>query len=236
MPHFRPASDETLHLPQTRTYTGRLLAGTGQSHGKARDTFGFGLSPEEVFGELRGKYDGTVPDDEIRSIINWARGKKANPSGYETFSHRSSPLTHWETVTEAKATGAVEQFLRGFRCDEPDLSEASPWRPLEDPAFDSLPLLAGLFHRDELVNVTLRHGVGITMSRDDWMRRIRDQGTPSGNIGCFFRPNPVSGTPSGGSGGWTDADVVAHRFAVLESDLLPLRIGPTAPSHRRHHF
>jgi hypothetical protein len=40
----------------------------------------------------------------------------------------------------------------------------------------------------------------------------------------MFRPNPVSGTPTGEKGGWTDNDVTAHRFAVLESDLLPLEL------------
>ena len=38
----------------------------------------------------------------------------------------------------------------------------------------------------------------------------------------MFIPNPVSGTPTGDKGGWTDADITVHRFALVESDILPL--------------
>jgi hypothetical protein len=181
---------------------------------------GNGLSPEAVFAELRGKYDRTVTDGEIRGVIKWACGKNPKPSGHGNRYH-NSPAPRPSPVTVASATAAVERFLKGCRCDEADLFHASPWRPLEEPAFDALPILAGLFYGDELVNVCAEHGAGITKTRDDWMRFIRDNGVPSGSIGCMFRPNPVSGTPTGENGGWTDADVTSHRFAVVESDLLP---------------
>jgi hypothetical protein len=182
---------------------------------------GNGLSPEAVFVELRGKYDHSVTDPEIRGVVKWACGRNPKPSGYGNHYH-NSPAPRPAPVAVTSATAAAERFLKGFRCDEADLWHASPWRPQEDAAFDALLIFAGLFHGEELVNVCAEHGGGVTKSREAWMAYIRDNGAPSGSIGCMFRPNPVNGKPSGDKGGWTDADVTAHRFAVLESDLLPL--------------
>jgi hypothetical protein len=186
---------------------------------------GNGLSPEAVFAELRGKYDRTVTDSEIRGVVKWALGKNFQRSGNGNRHHSNSstpqPLL---PVTPESAAAAVERFLKGFRSDEADLFHASPWQSLKDPAFDALPLLTGLFHGDDLVNVCPVHGVGITKTRDEWMAHVRDHGAPCGSIGCMFRPNPVSGTPTGENGGWTDQDVTAHRFALLESDILPLDV------------
>jgi hypothetical protein len=184
---------------------------------------GNGLSPEAVFAELRSKYDHSVSDVEIRGVVKWACGKNPKPSEYGNRYH-NSPAPRPAPVTVASATAAVERFLKGFCCDEADLFHASPWRPLEDPAFDALPIFAGLFYGEELVNVCVEYGVGITLTRDEWMAHVRDHVAPSGTIGCMFRPNPISGTPTGEKGGWTDNDVTAHRFAVLESDLLPLEL------------
>jgi hypothetical protein len=185
---------------------------------------GNGLSPEAVFAELRGKFpDRDVTDAEIIGVVKWACGKNPQPSGHGTRYH-NSPAPRPAPVTVASATAAAERFLKGFRCDEADLFDASPWRPLEDPAFDALPLLAGMFHGEDLVNFCPEHGVGMTKTRDQWLAHVRDQGAPSGRIGCMFRPNPVSGTPTGEKGGWTDADITVHRFALIESDILPLEL------------
>ncbi|MCE0483116.1 MAG: hypothetical protein LV479_02635 [Methylacidiphilales bacterium] len=185
---------------------------------------GNGLSPEAVFAELRGQYDHTVTDAEIFGVIKWAIGKSPKPSGYGNRYHNASASRPTLPVTKESATAAVGRFLKGFRCDEADLWHASPWRPLEDPAFDSLPLFAGLFHGEDLVNVCPEHGAGITKSRDQWMTHVRDHGAPSGSIGCMFRPNPVTETGSGKDGAICDSDVTAHRFALVESDILPLEL------------
>jgi len=163
-------------------------------------------------------------DVEIWSLIKGAERKNPAPSGYNNRYHNSSASRPVQPVTAESAIAAVERFLKGFRCDEADVWHASPWRPLEDPAFDALPLMAALFYGDDLVNVCPEHGTGITKYRDEWLTHIRDCGAPSGTIGCMFRPNPVSGTPTGEKGGWTDADITAHRFALVESDLLPLEL------------
>jgi hypothetical protein len=185
---------------------------------------GNGLSPEAVFAELRGKFpDRDVTDAEIIGVVKWACGKNPQPSGHGSR-YLNSAAPRPAPVTVASATAASERFLKGYRNDQADLFHVSPWRPLEDTAFDALPLLAGLFHSDDLVNICAEHGVGITKTRDQWLAHIRDQGAPSGRIGCLFRFNPVNGTPSGENGGYTDADVTAYRFALIESDILPLEL------------
>jgi len=201
-------------------------AAPGSRHGQmirvAVPLIGNGLSPEAVFTELRGKYDHTVTDVEIRGVVKWALAKNPQPSGYGNRYHNSPAPRPAQPVTKASASATAKRFLKRGRCDEADLWDVSPWRPLDDPAFDALPLLAGLFHGDDLVNVCPEHGAGMTKSRDEWLGHVRAHGAPSGSIGCMFRPNPVSGTPTGEKGGWTDADITAHRFALVESDLLPL--------------
>jgi hypothetical protein len=181
---------------------------------------GNGLSPDAVFAQMRSIYDQTVPDSEIQGVINWALAKNPQPSGYGSRYHNAPAPRPAQLVTKESASAASERFLKGFRCDEADLWHASPWRPLEALAFDALPLFAGLFYGDDLVNVCPEHGVGITKTRDEWMTHVRDHGAPSGSIGCLFRPNPVSVTPTGDKGGYTDADITAHRFALIESDIL----------------
>jgi hypothetical protein len=183
---------------------------------------GNGLSPEAVFAELRGRYDRTVTDAEIRGVVRWALAKNPQPSISRNRVYSGLPPRPPRPVTRESATAAVERFLKGFHCEEVDLWDASPWSPLEDHALDALLVFAGLFHGDDLVNVCPEHGVGITKVRDEWLAHVRNHGVPCGKLGCMFRPNPVSGTPTGEKGGWTDADVTAHRFAVVESDILPL--------------
>lgn len=181
-----------------------------------------GFFGDAIFAQARNMYGADFPAAEIWSLIRWAQRKLSQPTGHGPY--HNSPLPRpVQPVTRGSATAAVERFLNGRRyVDEAQVRRASPWRPLEDPALDALPALAGLFHANDLVNVCPEHGVGMTKTRDQWMAYIRDQGAPSGSIGCLFRPNPVSGTPTGGKGGNTDADVTAHRFAIIESDILPL--------------
>jgi len=179
------------------------------------------LCGEAIFVQVRGMYGPDFKDAEIWNLIKGAERRNPQPSGFRRYLNSPAPRPALPVTKESAAAG-VERFLKGFRCDEADLWDVSPWRPLEDPALDALPLLAGLFYAGELVNVSSEHGAGIVKTRDEWMADIRDYGAPAGSIGCMFRPNPVSGTATGENGGWTDKDVTAHRFAVVESDILSL--------------
>jgi len=202
-----------------------------------------GLSAEAVFVELRGKYDRDVPDSEIRQVISWAESKVRSRSGagerpYRRTSSaaRPCPARH---VTAEDALASALRWLGGFACEEVDLWEASPWRPLEDWRLDALMLFAGLYGPNDLINIVAEccahHpkegeakwkpiGAGATKTRDDWMRWIRSRGVPECQAGAWVRPNPVRVGGSGKNGAFTDRDVVAHRFLVIESDMLPLDV------------
>jgi hypothetical protein len=203
---------------------------------------GAGLTPDAVFVQLRGTYEPDVSDSEIHDLITWAISKNPQPCGYGRkvracnvpFLQPPKP----ERVTAGQAIANAKKWLGAFRCDEGDLWHASPWRPLEDWRFDAVMLFAALYNKDEYVNVVTDFtigqkdggqkanpkGAGRTLLRDDWMRWIRDQGTPQREAGAWVRPNPVKDHGSGKRGASTDADVTSFRFCLLESDMLPVEI------------
>ena len=212
-------------IPQRTQMELASPATPGKRHEQARriifSLIGQGFCSEAVFAQVRDLYNPDFKDAEIWSLIRGAKGKNPQPSGHGR-QYYNSPAPVVPPVTEETATAAAKRFVRGFPCNEANLWHASPWRPLEDPGLDALLLFAGLFLRGELINVCVELGVGVTQTRDQWMLHIRERGSPSGSIGCMFRPNPVTGKPTGEKGGWTDKDIIAHRFSLLESDLLPL--------------
>src|SRR5215472_2588149 len=198
-----------------------------------------GFTPDAIFVQFRHQYPSDVTDREIQDIITWAAAKISQPCShawksrnYHTRNLRRVVMP--DRVTSEEATANAEKWLGDSRINEADLWEASPWRPLEDWRFDSLMLMAGLYAKEERINViadfTLEHkdseranpkGAGKTLLRDDWMRLIRDHGTPQTQAGAWIRPNPVQERGSGWNGSITEADVTSYRFCLLESDALP---------------
>jgi hypothetical protein len=194
---------------------------------------GAGLTTEAVFAQLRSMYDSDVSDKEISDLISW--GVSKNPQACVNNAGRSLHVPAKPKPITAEQAGAnVERWLGSFRCDDCSLWHASPWRPLEDWEFDSLPLLAALYGKDEHINIVTEFtieekdgkqkanpkGAGKTLLRDEWMRWIRDKGTPQSKAGAWIRFNPVKKRGSGKAGAITDADVTSYRFTILESDLL----------------
>lgn len=122
---------------------------------------------------------------------------------------------------------AAENYLGGFRCDEADLWEASPVRLKGDWRTDAALLARHLYHPDERINFVTTYaekdgkarpaGVGETLERDDFIA-LHSKGVPSSKAGGWLRMNPVNGQ------GVTDANVTAYRFALLESDCVPLEL------------
>jgi hypothetical protein len=143
-----------------------------------------------------------------------------------------------ERVTAEQAIVNTENWLGGFRCDVCDLWHVSPWRPLEDWRLDPLMLFAALYGKEDYINVVTDFtiekkdgghkanpkGAGRTLLRDDWMRWVRDHGTPKSKAGAWVRPNPVKDNGAGKRGASTDADVTSFRFCLLESDMLPVEL------------
>jgi hypothetical protein len=205
---------------------------------------GNGLTPEAVFAQLRFMYEPDVSDREINDLIAWAVSKNPQPCGhdYKVHGHDAQPSRtpiKPERVTGEEARANVEKWLNGFRCDEWDLWHVSPWRPLEDWRFDSLMWFAALYDKSERINVVTDYaaeakadgsrkanpqGAGKILFRDEWMRSIREHGTPQSDAGAWIRPNPVKKNGSGKDGAVRDADVVTYRFCLLESDELPVEI------------
>ena len=87
-------------------------------------------------------------------------------------------------------------------------------------------LFAAFYLGHEYVNIVTdldpRKDGSQTKLRDDWMRHFRKHGVPQSKAGAWFRFNPTKEKGSGKYGWHTDDDVTAHRFALIESDKLPL--------------
>jgi hypothetical protein len=218
-------------------------APAGSRHEQAKrlslSLIGQGLTPAAVFEQLRAMYDADVTDRELQGVIQWAAAKNPQPCGYGAPMPRqriATPPTPRAETTQEQAIANAENWLGGFRCDGCDLWHRSPWQPLEDWRLDSLMFLAGLYDAADFVNIVTDYtttrkkdgeektnpsGAGRTMLRDDWMREIRDNGTPKSEAGAWVRMNPCQPEGSGKGGAICDEDVTAHRFALLESDKLP---------------
>jgi len=121
---------------------------------------------------------------------------------------------------------AVEKYLRGFKCDEVDLWEASPIRPPDDQTKDGACLVAMLYEADDLINVVTDYnidekgkarpvGVGVTLPRNEMIRRLARREFQS-DAGTWLRMNPLDGR------GVSDVNVTAFRFALIECDSAPL--------------
>ena len=127
-------------------------------------------------------------------------------------------------------TAATEQFLKGFRCSELDLGEASPRRVDGESRYDGAVIVGALYQPQEQINFVTEFdtaanrdgqikakpkGRGLTFERDALVARFQQGGTDSSDAGAWLRMNPVDGR------GIADANVTAFRFALLESDTLP---------------
>jgi hypothetical protein len=223
--------------PRTLAELARPAAPGGRHEQARRIIFSLvaqGFCGEAIFAQIRGMYAADFKDTEIWHLIRGAVRRNPLPAGHDDhrYQTRSRPATARRSppVTTEKAVAAAERFLRGFRCNEADFCDASPWRPLEDWRMDSLMVFAGLFYGEEHVNVVAEHvdgrpvGAGQTMLRDEWLRRFRDQGMPQCPAGAWFRFNPVREKGSGMGGAICDADVTSFRFMLLESDKLPMEL------------
>lgn len=127
---------------------------------------------------------------------------------------------------------SMENWLKGFRCGENDLYDASPIKPSSDFTQDGALLVDSLFLPGELVNFVTRYtmytrqtdgavksnpaGYGESVSRDDLVQRWMASGMPKSEAGGWMRMNPMDGE------GVDDANVTVFRYALLEWDRIPL--------------
>jgi hypothetical protein len=225
--------------PRTRDEI-RSPAPVGQRHEQAKriaiSLKGQGLNPEAIFAQLRGMYEDDFSDDEIAGLITWVTGKNPQPCRKKSiFNFRNSNKDR-PRFTKEQAIANAKKFLADCHCTIADLWHESSVRPSTDWLEDAALLISTLYRPDELLNVVwdfvpdrkkpdkaYPRGGGLTLSRDDWIETLRQYENPCGDAGCWIRPNPVSSKQgSGREGSFTDKDVAAYRFLLLESDDLPI--------------
>jgi hypothetical protein len=224
--------------PRTR---GEILlpAPPGQRHEQAKriiySLVGQGLNRDSIFGITRGIYDDDFGDNEIVSLIEWAFAQNPRPCKRTRTLHFNNG-SKGPRVERDQAIANAKKFLAGWHCTTADLWHESSVRPSTDWLEDAALLIGKLYEPNELLNAVwdfvpdrkkpekaYPRGGGLTLSRDDWIETLRQYENPCGDAGCWIRPNPVSSKQgSGREGSFTDKDVAAYRFLLLESDDLPI--------------
>lgn len=204
---------------------------------------GFALGEPDAFAVLSEYNRGCLPpwsERELRhKIESVSRAQFGEPRGcllvsggvvgpQRRFAPRNCPAARPANPVEAS-----EKFLNGFRCGVADLAAASPVNLDGDPRFDGALLVGNLYAPGELVNFVTEHetaidksgevkarpiGYGMTLDRDDLLARFRKSGSDTGKAGAWLRMNPLDGK------GVADVNVTAFRFALLESDKLPVEL------------
>ena len=212
----------------------------------AMELLGNGISESTVEVTLLEKFPAAAPK-EILDIIRWALAHNPEPSalpgqGFSPhlrngFFHREPAFKSVPPPAKPKPSAAMracERWLNGRLCSENDLHDASPLKPdSNDFTRHAQLLFESLYAEADCLNIVCKHtinphgkanphGPGKSLPSLEWCRWFRDKGVPAMNAGAWLRPNPVTETGSGAGGAVMDADVIAPRFLLLESDCLPL--------------
>jgi hypothetical protein len=186
---------------------------------------------EEADANKQGLVRGWLLDGESLSQNCRVRSESTKP--------KSAPVAK-KLTPEQKAerwAQAIKTKLAGFVADPYDVWEASPSRLLDDYASDAQLAISHLCAPVDLINVNCDYrlnpkdgrvdivGPGITRSAAEWNAYLADNPTPYREAGCWWRPNPVRDRRgSGHDGSFTDADIVAFRFHLLEIDAVPMAL------------
>ena len=201
---------------------------------------GFALGEPDALALLREWNQSCLPPwsegELVHKVKSAAGAQHKEPRGYllgEGLSLTRPAATLSRPTGEGKVNpvAATERFLNGFRCTEQDLAEASPVRLDGEWKFDGAVIVGALYQPGEQINFVTDFeptperngkskarpkGCGITIERDQLVARFKETGTDTSEAGAWLRMNPLDGQ------GIADANVTAFRFALLESDTLPL--------------
>jgi len=193
----------------------------------------FALSENEALPILREFNARCSPpwteSELIRKLHSAERQPHAKPRGnLASNTHPMSNVPRGNPPASINPTAAIERFLKGFRCEEVDLWEASPIRPPDDWTKDALVMLQCLYQPGEKINFVtdftakdskaIPAGRGLTVERDALMLRWLTELMPISQAGGWMRMNPVDGQ------GVNDANITAFRFALIECDGAPLEL------------
>jgi len=224
----------TNHLERVRAYIAKMpgaISGAGghdQTFAVACALVKFGLSPDDAWPLLLEYNQRCQPQWNERELRHKLDDAFNRASARNDFNSRAShfSLDRKPKVKIDPAT-ALENFLRGFQCDEVDLWEASPVRPPDDWTRDAIALLETLYLPGEKINFITAYlldgdkarpiGIGETCERDTMIARWRKQ-MPRSDAGGWLRMNPTDGQ------GVADVNVTAFRFALIECDAIPFEL------------
>jgi hypothetical protein len=177
---------------------------------------------------------------ELRhKILSAGKASHNEPRGYllgagaAPWPQRQLAVASAPPAKPVNPVAATERLLKGFRCGEAELFEASPVEVSSDPRFDGAALVEALYKPGELVNFVTAYaqateksgevkarpmGCGMTLERNALVARFRKHGSDTDRGGAWLRMNPVDGK------GVADVNVTAFRFALLESDKIPVEL------------
>ncbi len=211
----------------------------GQRHAAmieiAMPLLGNGMAPQAVFSQLRATFpDADKTDKEILDVVNWCADKNPTPSGYgdAPAPQARRPLAIQKPAKLALSPqDAVTQAIGGQSFSEEWWREKGDPIPT-NPAGQTRALFETLYSPEDRVNLVKEffiaddgkpkpHGGGASKTRDGWLRHFEQHGLPVSDSGIWIRPNPC-GPGTGKEGSITDADILAFRFAFLESDILSM--------------
>lgn len=206
---------------------------------------GFNLTEEETFywlSQYNTRCDPPWSEPELRhKAKSAANAVHDKPAGYllgddanlSDEAHRSPSehiLKQSQPLQRNPPEVCLKAFLGDFTCSEADLFDASPIRPPENLAEHGWTLLLALYKEGEQINFVTEYrlsedkegrqkavpyGWGNTVERDMLIMRWQIAGMPNSDAGGWMRMNPLDGN------GTKDANVTAHRFALLEFDNIP---------------
>ncbi len=197
-------------------------APTGQRHEQIKrivvSLIGNGLTADAVFAQLRGMYEGDVPDKEITDAIRWASGKNFTPCAPRL---RFTPTLKQRPVVKLAADAGAKMLARfadaygrtpTLADFEAEFWECSNPRPPEDSRQDWRVLIAMLYEADDRIGIkTDVDGLPTIQSRNEWLRTADINDTGAGVRVCL---NPVHATATR----LRNEDVSAWRFLLLEND------------------
>lgn len=199
---------------------------------------GFALSEHDAFALLAAEYNQRCSppwsDRELwHKIKSAAAATQDKPRGHLLGTEAPRPAPSRVTCStparpKLDPATAVENWLKGFRCTEFDLWDASPIKPPADFRLGTARMLTFTHAQGELLNIVWKYeltadgkarpsGCGETRERDEWIQRIAKE-QPQSTAGAWIRMNPVDGR------GIADANVAAFRYALVECDGVPLEL------------
>lgn len=189
-----------------------------------------GLSPEQIFGDLRqvikpgGRY---VPDQEIwaaiqRAVLDYGGStdsQTSSPYFYGSMKQKNEPLLNDGKAVLRKIIG--QSIIR----NEVDIVENSPVRIHWTPDEDAINLLETLYEPQDLIFVGGREEPGIPGKTIKKVSGWTKDWKTGGAVAPHIIPNPLNGVPAEKKTGdgltlRGDKSILRYRFCIAEFDNL----------------